>query len=102
MADVAMGQKASYIPAEGDDINRATPVASDAVAKALEQAAISSTQDIAQAQTEQAETEKESPGTVELQWLEYFWLVSHGYFELVLESHTKKTLDIIVFLDNFG
>ena len=30
--------------------------------------------------------------TVELQWLEHWWLVYHGYFELVLESLGKNPL----------
>ena len=30
--------------------------------------------------------------TVELQWLEHWWLVYHGCFELVLESLGKKNL----------
>ena len=42
--------------------------------------------------------------TVELQWLEHWWLVYHGYFELVLESLRKNPLgaDIIVFVIVLG
>ena len=29
--------------------------------------------------------------TVELQWLEHRWLVYHGCFELILESHGKRS-----------
>ena len=37
--------------------------------------------------------------TVELQWLEYRWLVYQGYFELVLESLGKNSIaaDVITF-----
>ena len=31
-------------------------------------------------------------GTIELQWLEHYWLVYHGCFELVLESLGKNLI----------
>ena len=36
--------------------------------------------------------------TVGLQWLKHWWLVNHGYFELVLESLGKTPIaaDIII------
>ena len=37
--------------------------------------------------------------TEELQWLEHWWLINHGYFELVFKSLTKNPIaaDIIIF-----
>ena len=63
MAEVQMGQKASLIPNEGDDVNRSTPIATEAVEKVLEKASIPSKPDVAApAQTETQESEKEPPG----------------------------------------
>ena len=67
MADVVMGQKASFIPGEGDDINRSTPIANEAVERALEQATIPSKDDVAPSQTEVQETDKEPPGNSRVQ-----------------------------------
>ena len=62
MAEVAMGQKASYIPAEGDDAGRETPAVTEAVAHALDRATVPSKVDIEQPQTETVETQQEPPG----------------------------------------
>ena len=62
MADVAMGQKASYIPAEGDDASRETPVVAEAVTQALDKATVPSKDQLDQVQTETVEKEKEPPG----------------------------------------
>ena len=42
--------------------------------------------------------------TVELQWLQHWWLMHHSYFKLVLESLTKNSIpaDITVSAINFG
>ena len=62
MAEVAMGQKASYIPAEGDDVGRETPTVTEAVTQALDKATIPSKEEVDQTQTETAEIQQEPPG----------------------------------------
>lgn len=64
MADVAMGQRETHIPAEGDEVGRETPVATEAVTKALDQAAKSSKDSVGEVLTETDEKEKEPPGNL--------------------------------------